>query len=329
MKKLSRREFLKVGLGVSGIIGLSGCPIGEDYFIEEVDGITIEHNVRYAPKIPGEGSFFPKGNTLEVKARGFVDETQNFFAKVPRKLDIYYPIEGERKGAIMAIHGGGWVSGGKNWKWPEYAFNLAKNGFVSVVPDFRLPPIDKWPAMIDDCKLALDWIVENSGQYGIRPEDIGVIGSSSGAHLVSLLSTLEESRDKVRCSVTLYGIYDLVSALGYGEDGSLLRTILGDYEEVVRGIEMGIFGTTYRENPEFFENASPSSHVGAGVKYPKMYLIHGFYDPISDFSQAENFHNMFKEGCQLIGFNGTHGFPQEYARDNWESIVRYFNEQLS
>ena len=74
--------------------------------------------------------------------------------------DIAYP-----KGAtaplpaIIHIHGGGWI-GGTYKNGPT--IHLAQNGYFCASIEYRLSNVAKWPAQIQDCKVAVRWLRANA-----------------------------------------------------------------------------------------------------------------------------------------------------------------------
>jgi acetyl esterase/lipase len=126
------------------------------------------------------------------------------------------------KGAMLHIHGGGWMTGEPeltdllNEALSEH-LNLA---IVSV--DYRLAPEHPFPAGPDDCESAALWLVENAAvEYGTDRLLIG--GESAGAHLSAL--TLLRLRDRHGLAERffganlVFGAYDLSgtpSSMGVG-----------------------------------------------------------------------------------------------------------------
>lgn len=99
------------------------------------------------------------------------------------KCNVYHPPqEGERRPAIMLIHGGGWTSGDRA-QLHGYGILLGRIGYVCVMPEYRLAGESKWPAQIEDVKACLRWMRANSERLGIDPARIAVEGNSAGAHL--------------------------------------------------------------------------------------------------------------------------------------------------
>jgi acetyl esterase/lipase len=58
-------------------------------------------------------------------------------------------------------------------------------GAVVLAVDYRLAPEHKYPEPVEDCFAALRWIVTQSGQLGVDPSRIGLVGISSGGNMAA------------------------------------------------------------------------------------------------------------------------------------------------
>ena len=111
------------------------------------------------------------------------------------KADLYLPLphaDGGRPGAIVVIHGGGWVGGDKAAaRERNIGPTLARHGYAAVRINYRLAPkgerMAAWPGNLHDCKSAVRWLRENADQYGFDATRVGVIGGSAGGHLAAML----------------------------------------------------------------------------------------------------------------------------------------------
>ena len=103
------------------------------------------------------------------------------------KLDLYLPAEDGPHPVVIFLHGGGLLQGSKD----GYGFvgrYFAENGFVTVIPNYRLSPSVRHPAHIEDTAASFAWVRANIAKYGGDPGKIFVTGHSAGAYLAGLLA---------------------------------------------------------------------------------------------------------------------------------------------
>lgn len=97
---------------------------------------------------------------------------------------------------LLYLHGGGWVSGSGGNYLPLAADISAAAGCAVLLPDYRLAPEHPFPAGLEDCVAAHDWLVAN-GPTGPGPAKATFIaGDSAGGNLT--LATLLALRDRKR-----------------------------------------------------------------------------------------------------------------------------------
>ena len=86
---------------------------------------------------------------------------------------------------IVELHGGAWCRGDRT---NDTLLNepLAKSGVVVAALDFRMPPDAGYPASMADINYAIRWFKTRSAELGSRPDMIGALGISSGAHQAML-----------------------------------------------------------------------------------------------------------------------------------------------
>jgi acetyl esterase/lipase len=87
--------------------------------------------------------------------------------------------------AMVEVHGGAWVM---NDRTSNAAIDqpVAESGCVVMAVDFRMPPEVKYPASVADINLAVRWLKAHARDYATRPELVGGLGTSSGAHQLLL-----------------------------------------------------------------------------------------------------------------------------------------------
>ena len=87
---------------------------------------------------------------------------------------------------MVELHGGAWVRGDR---LDGDAANeaLAKYGVIVAALDFRMPPEAPYPASLDDIHSGIRWCKTQAESWNGRPDSIGAMGTSSGAHQAMLL----------------------------------------------------------------------------------------------------------------------------------------------
>src|SRR3989449_7580528 len=90
---------------------------------------------------------------------------------------------------MVELHGGAWVRGDRlNGNAGNEA--LAKNGVIVAALDFRVPPVAPYPASLADIHYGIRWCKTQAAAWNGRPDRIGAMGTSSGAHQAMLLGML-------------------------------------------------------------------------------------------------------------------------------------------
>ena len=89
---------------------------------------------------------------------------------------------------LVFFYGGSWNSGRRqDYAWLGRA--LAAQGFVTVVPDYRLVPEVRYPAFVEDGAAAVALARSRAGSWGADPDGIVLAGHSAGAYIAVMLAT--------------------------------------------------------------------------------------------------------------------------------------------
>jgi acetyl esterase/lipase len=205
---------------------------------------------------------------------------------------------------MYIIHGGGWVGGSKNLN-----LEWAKTGYFVFSVDYRLSKVAKWPAQIEDCKLALRWLRAHATEYNINPNKVGVYGHSAGGHLACCMATLagpewdvggyKAFSSAVQCVVDLAGPTDLTTYFK-GQPRSVSN----------------LFGQAGLDDPRIVAEASPVNHVRSGL--PPFLILHGDNDKAVPISQAEKMVETLKKHGTSVQFITVHnaGHSFGHAKDD-------------
>ncbi|OUZ08258.1 hypothetical protein BHE97_13575 [Aeromicrobium sp. PE09-221] len=105
---------------------------------------------------------------------------------------------------LVHVHGGSFRRGRRSQDARLLLYRLARRGWVTVSPDYRLLPDGEFPANADDIVAVIAWLRTHADELHVDPDRVVLAGSSAGAHL-AVLATLRGAR--VAALVGLYGYY--------------------------------------------------------------------------------------------------------------------------
>jgi acetyl esterase/lipase len=99
---------------------------------------------------------------------------------------IYRPHQAQ--GAIVWLHGGGFVMGDLEIEHPWAVRIAGGSGAVVVVVGYRRAPEQRFPAAFEDAYTALTWTAEHAAELGIDPGRIAVGGHAAGSGLAAAVA---------------------------------------------------------------------------------------------------------------------------------------------
>jgi acetyl esterase/lipase len=218
---------------------------------------------------------FPEG-TLAYNNLSYAGDTLK-----AHLLDIYLPAKAEGKVPFVVwVHGGAWSH---NDKYSDMGYMkstigaILESGYGIVSIDYRLSTAAVFPAQIQDCNHALEFLYQNAAKYNLDKNRIVLIGFSAGGHLASLtglslnnkLETFFKGNSKpsfgIRGVIDFYGPADLLIMIGEAEgkvnEGSSVAQLLG---------------ATPLQRPDLARVASPVTYLDAND--PPFLIVHGEND---------------------------------------------------
>ncbi len=108
-------------------------------------------------------------------------------------LDVFSPTNSSGPlPTVVWIHGGAWISGGKENVDP-YVRILASKGYTTVALNYTVAPEASYPVALTQLNEALAFLVANAGEYRIDPDRIVIAGDSAGSQYTSQLATMVTS----------------------------------------------------------------------------------------------------------------------------------------
>lgn len=182
--------------------------------------------------------------------------------------------DGSPRPVLLYLHGGAWMIGDKREQGLPMMHHLAEQGAVCFTANYRLSPRATWPAHLEDCRQALDWVREHAPDYGGDPGRIVLAGGSAGGHLASLLA-LSPAGPPVAGCLSLYGVYDFTDAE------------TGHRRQLLRLLERHVMKQLRVEQAAVYSEASPRAHVHADA--PPFLVVHGRNDTLVPVPTARAF----------------------------------------
>jgi len=245
--------------------------------------------------------------------------------KVIMTLDIVAPKSdpGKRLPVVCKIHGGGWKAGNKN-SYAKHIARMPKKGYIGVSIAYRFAPEYRFPAQVEDVKLAIRYLRANKDKYFIDADKIGVWGASAGGHLASMVGTTPDVKEfegnggwnevssKVACVVNASGPVDFTTnfAFKYGS----MRDFLG---------------VNPKDNPELARKAMPVTYASKNTC--PFLILHGDQDKTIPISDSESlYEGMKKAGVPVVSYNAIEGGEHSITGNDAANklVWAFFDEHL-
>jgi acetyl esterase/lipase len=101
-------------------------------------------------------------------------------------LDVFPPTDREGddrlRPALVVLHGGGWVAGGRS-DLADFVTEQLDRGWYVVAVGYRLAPAHIHPAPDEDVDRSLRWLAATATALGIDPASLVLLGTSAGGQL--------------------------------------------------------------------------------------------------------------------------------------------------
>jgi acetyl esterase/lipase len=227
-------------------------------------------------------AIFPKGTNVYGNI-AYADDTLK-----KHQLDIYLPpVKKLSYPLVVWIHGGAWMS---NDKYADmgYMVNTIKDlinaGYAVASIDYRWSTTAPFPAQVQDCNAAIDYLYKNAAQYNIDDSRIALMGFSAGGHLASLIGLSSNDNHhnfyykgqkpgfKISLVIDFYGPSDLTTLKGIDNPDPKNPVTL-------------LLGGTVADKPKLAKEASPITWLDKGD--PPFLIIQGEKDESVNQDQSK------------------------------------------
>ena len=239
------------------------------------------------------------------------------------KVNIFYikPTQikpGEKRTAVVWIHGGGWT-GGTTESFFMHARYFAARGAVGFCIQYRLVKAYGTTVAdcLADCKSAIRYIREHAAELGIDPDKIVVMGDSAGGHLASCTGTIDGFDDptddlKISAKPNAMVLYNPLSDF---TSSVFMNRIIGGAALDKKPAPESLIPTN--EQIELAKMLSPIFNVHKNQ--PPTLLMHGTDDTVILPEQSVQFTEAMKKSgnsCKLILLPET---AHAFVCANWKA----------
>ncbi len=153
----------------------------------------------------------PPSNPIGEDRVRFEDRTVPGPSDAPElSVRVYTPAgEAATRPGVLYIHGGGFCFGSVEFEHQGALLVADATGAVVVSVDYRLAPENPFPAGLEDCYAALQWLAKEADGLGVDPDRIAVAGQSAGGGLSAGLALLARDRGGPRLCYQMLGMPEL------------------------------------------------------------------------------------------------------------------------
>jgi acetyl esterase len=154
-----------------------------------------------------------KAVALQPEEAGRVEDLRISHPQRHIPIRIYTPAAGGPFACLVYFHGGGWVVCDLDTHDSVCRAISRRAGAVVVAVDYRLSPECKFPAAVEDCYTATQWVAANAVRLRVDPRRLAVGGDSAGGTLsaVMCLKSRDEGGAPLALQVLVYPVTNLAS----------------------------------------------------------------------------------------------------------------------
>jgi acetyl esterase/lipase len=273
-------------------------------------------------------STFPKGTVFHQNIAYANDTLKKHL------LDVYLPANNKPKTPLLIwVHGGAWMM---NDKYADMGYmqntlrSFIQKGYALASIDYRHSTTAIFPAQIQDCNQAIEFLYSHASDYKLDREKFVLMGFSAGGHLASLLALSNNNNipefyaNKKKPSFTIKAVVDF-----YGPTNFLLFYGNADLTAPESPISI-LLGASPLKRPDLSNQASPVTYVDKNDQ--PFFIVHGEKDDQVPTAQSY----LLKSYLELVGIKSEltivkeapHFGPMFDTEDIRNKLFTFLDEQL-
>jgi len=238
----------------------------------------------------------------------------------PESTLSLFLLSGQGHGFVVVCPGGGYGMLAWDYEGEDLARWFNKQGLSAGVLRYRVSP-NRHPAPLDDARRALRLVRARAGEWGVRPDRVGIMGFSAGGHLACMAAVhgepgkpdavdpVERVSSRPDFAVLIYPVVSMSEPWGH----------TGSRDNLTGG----------HADPALLEWLSGEKQVGPET--PPMFLVHSLADSVVPWrNSAELYLALKRQGIPVemhLFERGEHGYGmalQDPVIGRWpEFLVRW------
>ena len=236
------------------------------------------------------------------------------------RFDCLHPATNEAAPLIVFIHGGGWISGERE-NFREIADVFVEKGYAAALIQYRLAPLNPFPAAVEDVQAFVRYARDNSDVLNILPNRIASFGSSAGGHLAAMLGVTD---------VVFNGTSSRVNAVVDYSGLTDLRDYKKKHFDISWSFLEQFMAEPYEGNKDLYKSASPVALVDS-ESAPTL-IVHGEADDIVPIAQSQALAAAFTKNNVPYRFISVPGEGHSFSMASWPIIelatLEFLKERL-
>ena len=222
-------------------------------------------------------------------------------------LRLYRPLGSDATTVLPVLvyyHGGGWVIGDLDTHDTLCRELANASGCAVVATDYRMGPEHRFPAAVDDCIAATNWVRSEAVALGLDPSRMAVGGDSAGGNLAAVVALAARDADTpLAFQLLIYPATDQ-------QRGAPSHTVNGQ-GYLLTSDTMNYFHDHYIVDPahDLDWRASPLLHTDH-TRLPPAFVLTAGYDPLRDegLYYAQALSNAGNRATHVCFERQIHGF---------------------
>lgn len=231
-------------------------------------------------------------------------------------MDVYLPDSADGPlPVVIWSAGSAWQRDDGKSRAEWLVANLVPQGYAVVAVSVRSSSQARFPAQLHDMKAAIRYVRANADRFGIDPERIAIMGTSSGGWLAAMAGVtggITEFEGNIGISGPSSEVQAVVAFWPPTSFDTMDAWMIRPCEQIERRGQIGfchddpaspeslLLGCPVQECADLVRRASPQTYVKSDS--PPIMIVHGQSDQFVPHNQGEALYQAYSQACATATF---------------------------